>query len=281
MPKVKAVLLDFDGTLSTLRAGWEKVMKPFMMEEIRGGRQLTEQEEAELEREVDEYIDRSTGVQTIFQMSWLEDTVRGKGWNRIVRDAWEYKAEYNRRLLEQVHLKTTLLAQGSADPETYLIRGAARFVRELHRRGVELYLASGTDHADVVREAEALGLAPYFRTIAGAPAGRADCSKEKVLKELLTAGGFQGRELAVIGDGKVEIRLGKEAGALALGLASDEERRKGINPAKVRRLTEAGADWIAGDFGELDAWLARLGLAEPQAERRPILREAEEGGAGG
>ena len=34
---VRAVLLDFDGTVSTLRYGWETVMKPLMLEMISGG----------------------------------------------------------------------------------------------------------------------------------------------------------------------------------------------------------------------------------------------------
>ena len=34
---VRAVLFDFDGTVSTLRCGWEAVMKPLMLEMISGG----------------------------------------------------------------------------------------------------------------------------------------------------------------------------------------------------------------------------------------------------
>ena len=34
---VRAVLFDFDGTISTLRCGWESVMKPLMLEMISGG----------------------------------------------------------------------------------------------------------------------------------------------------------------------------------------------------------------------------------------------------
>ena len=36
-PVVLAAALDFDGTLSTLRAGWEKVVEPLMVELISGG----------------------------------------------------------------------------------------------------------------------------------------------------------------------------------------------------------------------------------------------------
>ncbi len=71
---------------------------------------------------------------------------------------------------------------------------------------------------------------------------------------------MSGSDLVIIGDGKVEIRLAKEYGGLALGLASDEEKREGINPVKQKRLQEAGADWIEGDFQEINVWLRRLGL---------------------
>ena len=77
---------------------------------------------------------------------------------------------------------------------------------------------------------------------------------------LLEAEGLQGADFAVIGDGKVEIRLGQEAGARTVGLASDEEHLRGINPVKRERLIKAGADVITGDFENRDELLAFLGL---------------------
>ncbi|WP_239625381.1 HAD family hydrolase [Paenibacillus sp. H1-7] len=260
MGKFRAVLFDFDGTISTLRAGWECIMAPFMKEEIAGSRSLSAEEEERLDRDIAAYIDQSTGIQTIYQMQWLADKVRSAGWNETVKDEWAYKAVYNSRLLEQVMKRVDQLASGQSAADDYLIKGAADFIRTLHSRGLELYVASGTDHPDVVREAEVLGVAKYFRAIAGAPVGKADCSKEKVLRELMHDKGLAGHELAVIGDGKVEIRLAKEAGSLALGLASDEEARTGIHPVKKQRLMAAGADWIAGDFVNTEEWLKRLGL---------------------
>ncbi|MBB6670863.1 HAD family hydrolase [Cohnella nanjingensis] len=260
MASVRAVLFDFDGTISTLRAGWEEIMRPFMKESIAGGKEWTEAQEKELEREIDDYIDQSTGIQTIYQMQWLADQVKEKGWNERVLDPWAYKAIYNERLLARVNERVKQLGEGNLQTEDYLIKGAAAFIRELHGRGIEMYVASGTDHPDVVREAEVLGIASYLTGIAGAPVGKAECSKEKVLQDLIRDKGFSGPELAVIGDGKVEIRLGKEAGGIALGLASDEERREGLNPVKQRRLEAAGADWIAGDFSRPEDWLSRLGL---------------------
>ena len=65
---VSAVLFDFDGTVSTLRFGWEAVMKPLMLEMITGKTGI--EYDAALEKEVDDYINESTGIQTIHQMKW-------------------------------------------------------------------------------------------------------------------------------------------------------------------------------------------------------------------
>ncbi|TVY08167.1 HAD family hydrolase [Paenibacillus cremeus] len=258
--RVKVVLLDFDGTLSTLRAGWEEVMAPLMLEVISGPHPLTASEEEALTKEIAEYIDQSTGIQTVYQMMWLADKVRKKSWNPVVLSEWGYKEEYNRRLLMTVNERLEKLERGELQAEDYLMKGSIPFLEALQTAGIAMYVASGTDHPDVVREAKALGVYRYFKEIAGAPVGKADCSKEKVIRDLLENPELNCSELAVIGDGKVEIRLAKEYGSLALGIASDENAREGINPVKENRLMNAGADWIAGDYQQLNAWLERLGL---------------------
>lgn len=71
-----------------------------------------------------------------------------------------------------------------------------------------------------------------------APLHEANCSKEAVIKRLLTESGLKGEELAVCGDGKVEIMLAKEYGARAFGLASDENNKCGVSPKKRERLVK-------------------------------------------
>ncbi|MGI6536803.1 MAG: HAD family hydrolase [Caldicoprobacterales bacterium] len=243
-PSIKAVIFDFDGTVSTLRQGWEKIMEPFMVEMIQGPGTPSE----ELIKEVREYIDESTGIQTIYQMQWLEEQVRRRGLNPLVHDAWWYKDEYNRRLLEMVKTRVQDLEEGRKSPDDYIIMGAGDFIQNLYDMGLALYVASGTDHKDVVREAASLGLKGYFTQIMGAPERRADCSKEAVFRLLIETKGIKGEELLVVGDGKVEIALGVELGALTLGVAADEIKRHGLNPAKRNRLIKAGAHVIIEDF---------------------------------
>lgn len=254
---VRAVLMDFDGTVSTLRHGWETVMKPLMVEMISGGKTHSDA----LGREVDAYIDESTGIQTILQMQWLAKAVRRYGLNPSAPDdPWWYKAEYNRRLMARISERIEALKAGACDPKEHLMAGSEAFLRALKDRGVRLYVTSGTDDPDVKNEAAALGVAGYFDQIAGAPLGSVNCSKEQVIARLMRDEGLSGADFAVIGDGKVEIRLGREAGARTIGLASDEAARHGIDPVKRQRLIRAGADVITGDFLELDALMRFLGL---------------------
>lgn len=250
----KAVLFDFDGTISTLRSGWEQVMRPLMLEML----DPEATDDAALGEMVDAYINASTGVQTIFQMEWLRDQVVRHGKNPSVLDPWDYKDEYNRRLMDVVARRVEDVRTGRVDRARYLVSGSVELLEALREKGIALYVASGTDDADVKREAAVLGLADCFQHIAGAPYRRADCSKESVLRSLLKDGGIAGEELVVVGDGRVEIALGREIGARTLGVASDEEKRRGINPVKQARLEKAGADWIVGDFSntkDILAWM--------------------------
>lgn len=246
---IKAVLFDFDGTISTLRCGWEEVMEPLMAEVLGGDETLPL---------VRAYIDESTGIQTIFQMKWLAEQARARGLDAL--DPWAYKDIYNRRLMVRVEEKLLALERGQASPEDFLMAGAADFLRALKEKGVRVYGASGTDHPDVLREARALGVYGFFDDLCGAPLREESCSKEKVLGELIGKHGLSGGRVCVIGDGKVEIRLGKAAGALAIGLASDERARRGVNPVKKARLVKAGADAILGDFLDQAELLELLGL---------------------
>ncbi len=254
-PKIRTAVFDFDGTISTLRCGWEQVMEEVMLEFVGQACELTDGIRAEIRG----YIDRSTGIQTIFQMDWfveyLNRTVPG---NRLPDDPWFYKDAYNERLMKIVNERRHQMDLGNLSEEDYLMAGAREFVTALRERGVAICVASGTDDPDVQNEARVLGMAGLFDTLRGAPLRRRDCSKEAVIRDLIESRGLRGGELLVAGDGKVEIELGNEYRAVTLGTATDEIRRRGLNPVKRERLVRAGAHAITGDFtdtGELLRWL--------------------------
>jgi phosphoglycolate phosphatase-like HAD superfamily hydrolase len=90
--------------------------------------------------------------------------------------------------------------------------------------------------------------------------GKADCSKEAVLRKLVEDNRLAGPEVVVIGDGRVEIALGREVGAITLGIASDEDNLCGVNPIKRARLVKAGAHVVTGDFENREEIFDWLGL---------------------
>lgn len=256
---VRAVLFDFDGTISTLRCGWEEVMERLMLDMISGGAPISE----DIHNEIKEYIDVSTGVQTIWQMKWLAEAVVRHGLNpNMPTDPWWYKDEYNTRLMLNVSKRRDDVLSGRARASDYMILGAQSFLQSLALHDVKLYVASGTDIEDVRAEASALGVDKYFEDIRGAMPMSEACSKEAALRALAEECGYAGDDIAVIGDGMVEIELGASLGARTIGIASDERALMGVNPKKYARLRAANADAITGDFRcEIDL-LNFLGLEE-------------------
>lgn len=267
-PAVGAIahaIFDHDGTISTLRQGWEAVMEPMMVRAVLGERLAGAQAALyqEILAAVRELIARTTGIQTLAQMRELAELVRRFGFvpADAVLDHHGYKRIYNQALMEQVRGRMAKLASGELQPADFAIRGAVELLRALRARGVRLYLASGTDEADVRAEAEVMGYAGLFDGgIHGAVGDLAVEAKRDVMDRIMRQGGIDGRSLLVVGDGPVEMREGRRRGALCLGIASDEPRRYGLDPVKRTRLIRAGADLIVGDFTQLDRLMPLIGM---------------------
>lgn len=263
--RVTHAVFDHDGTISSLRQGWEEVMEPMMVRAILGGRYADADESLyrQVVERVRDFIDKSTGIQTLVQMQGLVEMVREFGCvpAEAIQDAAGYKAIYNEALMERVRARVAKLRRGELEVADFTLKGAVAFLRALHAGGVRLYLASGTDEPDVRAEAEALGYADCFEgRIYGAVGDVAKEAKREVLERILGEVGAEGRAgLVTFGDGPVEIRETRRRGGLTVGVASDEIRRYGLSPAKRMRLVKAGADLVVPDFSQLAELLRLLG----------------------
>lgn len=254
-------VFDHDGTLSTLREGWEEVMRPMMAEAILGA-SADPGLRRRVEARVAKFVDETTGIQTLVQMHGLVELVHEFG--RVpaseILDPAGYKRLYNDALMARVRVRQAGLLAGTLSPSDFTIAGAAAFVRLLQAAGVRLALASGTDQADVEAEATALGYADAFAGgIHGAVGDIAREAKREVLERILREAEPDGT-VVVFGDGPVEMREAKRFGAYAVGVASDEVRRRGLNLRKRSRLLAAGADAIVPDFADPEPLLAALGM---------------------
>jgi bifunctional ADP-heptose synthase (sugar kinase/adenylyltransferase)/phosphoglycolate phosphatase-like HAD superfamily hydrolase len=260
---IRHAVFDNDGTISTLRQGWEQIMGPVMMKAILGDRYQTADQGLyqKVQRRVLEYIDQSTGIQTLVQMEALVGIVREFGLvpPEKVLDRFGYKKLYNDALMEMVTERIAKLQCGQLDVSDFTVKGSVAFAQALRQRGVTLYLASGTDHADVVAESKALGYADLFNGgIYGATGDIDNCSKKMVLDRIMAENDLSGPELAVFGDGPVELRECRKRDGIAIGMASDEIRRHGLNVQKRARLVKAGAHLIVPDFSRASELLGLL-----------------------
>jgi rfaE bifunctional protein kinase chain/domain len=264
---IQHCIFDHDGTISTLREGWERVMEPMMVRSILGPRFLTADASlfAGTTKAVREFIDRTTGIQTLVQMTGLVEMVRKAGYvpRDEILDEHGYKRIYNDQLLEVVRKRITKLKAGELDASDFQIKNSVALLQKLHSHGVKLYLASGTDEADVRAEASALGYAHLFEgRMFGAVGNIKVEAKRVVLEKIISEFKLSGHQFATFGDGPVELRETRKRGGLCVGVASDELRRHGWNYSKRTRLVRAGATLIVPDFSQLTTLLNILQIAE-------------------
>jgi len=250
--RIRHALFDFDGTLSLIREGWQGVMIPLMVQWLL--ETPRHESEAGLTGVVTEFVTRLTGKQTIYQMLQLAEEVEKRGGRPL--DPLDYKRIYLDQLWARIRHRVEALKAGQMPPDEMMVPGGRAMLETLRARGVRCYLASGTDEPYVLDEAAALRLTPYFAGIYGARDDYKNFSKKILIERIIAENGLSGPEFVAFGDGFVEIEDSKYVGGIAIGVASDEANRSGIDAWKRNRLIEAGADLIVPDFREHEA-LAR------------------------
>jgi len=263
---IQFAIFDHDGTISTLREGWEEIMAPMMIKAVLG-EQFHEADEAlyhKVQVRVTEFIDKTTGIQTLVQMKELVEIVREFGCvpEENILDEFGYKQIYNEELLKMVKMREKKILRGELALEDFTLKNAVELLQRLYDAGIKLYLASGTDEDDVKNEARILGYEYLFEgRIYGAVGDVNKEAKKIVLDRILdTIGDSVSEQIVTFGDGPVEIRETRKRGGIAVGVASNEVKRHSLNETKRTRLIKAGADLIVPDFSQLPLLLKILNI---------------------
>ena len=241
---IRHALFDFDGTLSLIREGWQDVMIPMMVEILHATPRA--ESGTEIYHVVRDYVTRLTGKQTIYQMIELAEQVKVRGGEPL--EPLAYKRKYHDLLMERIQHRIADLENGDIAPDEMLVPGSRVFLEELTRRGVQCYLASGTDEAFVKHEAALLDLTRYFQGVYGALDDYKTFDKHMVIQRIMRENNLRGPEFVAFGDGYVEIEDTHSVGGTAVGVATNEAARSGIDEWKRARLIQAGADIIIPDF---------------------------------
>ena len=253
--RARVVLFDFDGTISLIRTGWVDVMVPMMVEVLADLKPVETEEQ--LRSIVVEFVARLTGEQTIYQMIELVRQVELRGGKPLAPQ--EYKRIYTERLMKKIEHRREKLRRGEVSPEKYLVPGTRVLLDSLKARGLKMYCASGTDHGYTVEETELLGIRHYFDGgVYGAQEDYKSFSKEILIRRMVFSMECRGDELLGFGDWYVEIKNVKDAGGVAVGVATTEPECQVVDRWKRQRLVNVGADFIVPNFLDLEPLLEAL-----------------------
>jgi phosphoglycolate phosphatase len=262
-PQISHVVFDFDGTLSWLRHGWPEMMAGIFL------KRLPAEDRQAIHETLLADILSLNGKSSIFQMERCVERVRERGGPDL--DPQNMLKEYLDVLHSAVGERIEQLKRGEVRPDDFVVHGAQIFLKKMQTRGLMMVILSGTEETQVKHEAGLLGLADFFGThIYGGTANLVQSSKQAVIERLLREEKISGEHLLSFGDGPVEIRVTKQAGGLAVGVASDEDVNGSgkLHPQKVPQLREAGADLLIPDYREPDALLESI-LGPNDASKSP------------
>jgi phosphoglycolate phosphatase len=255
-PVITHVLFDFDGTLSLVREGWPEVMVPMFVEML--PKEAGESDEQRRQMCLDDIM-RLNGKQTIYQMIQLAERIKERG--GTPKEPLWYKHEYLRRLDERISSRKEAIRSGKLNRDSLLVHGSRALLDGLQRRGLQLYLASGTDELFVKEEAALLDVTRYFGPhIYGAQDNYQNFSKKMVIERILRENSIPGAQLLAFGDGYVEIQNTKEVGGLPVAVASDEANNGSgkVDAWKRERLLGVGADVVVPDYRDAEALLTKI-----------------------
>jgi phosphoglycolate phosphatase-like HAD superfamily hydrolase len=266
-PGARAALFDFDGTLSLIRAGWLDIMLNMMTGTLAA---LGTGESAEHLRA--ESLDRiwpQTGRDTLFQMIEFAAMIEARG--GTAEEPHVYKQRFLDELFEISGRRIGDVREGRALADQYLVPGSRALLEDLRVRGLTLYLASGTDHDRLGYEAGVLDIAHYFDGgIYGALPDPEAFSKGMLIARIAAAPGMHASMLIGFGDGPTEIGEIHRAGALAVGVASDEPECRNVSPFKRASLIEHGADYIIPNYLCRQALLPLVFSDNHGSEHEPV-----------
>jgi phosphoglycolate phosphatase-like HAD superfamily hydrolase len=251
------VAVDFDGTMSLIRIGWQTVMHAVMHRALAPWHPKPHL----LDDEIHGYIARSTGQPSIIQMAWVDEHVMLYG--GIRHGAQYYLDQFSTAMSAQIDARIASI-HDDASADDCMVPGARGFLQMLKAHDVPIALVSGTERHHLIRESQALRIHDYFNAGIYGPGVHAPTfTKHDAMQHLVDQYQAPAGTLVSVGDGPVEIQAGKALLGYGIGVASHEQSG-GLDPAKRNLLVQTGADAIIANFTAV-AELQQLLFATPSA----------------
>ena len=243
--KFTLAAVDFDGTMSLIRIGWQQVMHGVMKAAL----QDYHPNPAHIDTDIRTYIAHSTGQPSIIQMAWVDEQVMLYGGPH--HGAQFYLDQFSNAMKSQIDTRVASITDDTS-ADAFMLQGARQLLQTLAQHDIRIALVSGTEHHHLVRESAALRIDTFFDAgIYGPGAHAPGFTKHDAIAQLVERYNVASGALISIGDGPVEIKAGKALNGYALAVASDEHGG-GLDADKRQHLLDAGADAVVAHFGRMD-----------------------------
>jgi len=237
--KILAAIVDWDGTISLLREGWNKVMKDYIANYI----SLNPQKKDLLWAE--NFIKETMGENTVDQMLGMMAKAHENGVKNMPIDqkkrknlAEKQRIKYRKSLEEKMRSKR--IKRAKVHPGEFINKGIKKFLQELKKRNVKIFVISGSEQKErggIEEEVEILKLKHYFEKVFGYNGQIHPYTKENALKWIIKKYKIKNPlQILVVGDGPKEIKTGRDFGTITIGLVSNNLSKK--------NLLKSGADYI-------------------------------------
>lgn len=265
---LQVLMSDNDGTFSTLRGAWKHIMEGYMMSVLTMGGKLEDDAMVAAMREaVRTLIHETDGINTIEQTALFCELVQEwrtrTGADIPVLSDEVHKARYVRLMQADVLPKYEGLCLGTLKPQDVTVAGAIEFFSRFQHDGGTACIFSGTDDALLKADIHLIACAAdqhgehLFHAINGALLDRKLSSKDSRMDEFLRTSGIPAHEIGVVGDGPVELIVGRRYGCYTVAVAENQERRDFLT-RKVREGLGLGQDenpidLFIPDFREAEA----------------------------
>lgn len=225
----KAAIIDYDGTLTRVRYGWEVKMTEFFMQKICEDRNLNTDELNKAKDLTAQWVNHAQGTTINQQMGALSEILTEFSFDHNLNDLieefdtfstdWEYARMHE------------LKDQGQID--SLFLKGAIDFLKKLQEKNYELHMLSGTSHEKLLYECEVLGLTDYFVHIQGYEHHLASPYKLESMRNTIEKYNYEPQNTLIIGDGLTELKAGRELGCPTLAIAIDEHTGNSADNEKI------------------------------------------------
>lgn len=247
--EIKCIVLDYDGTLTTLRKGWDIILSDYARQKINP----LGLESAGLEDEIRHLCAHAGGTtpkQLVSRLMAIMDKMNLIDKSEI-KSIEFYAKDYADHFQVMIDERVKRFATES---ESYVIKAVRPMLDFISTKNTLNYIVTGSCEIAVKEELHKLEMMHHFERVYGASLEMDGNLKLDAMNEIMARHSLSPCEILVIGDGSTETRAAAELELPAIGIASDEHSG-GLCAKKRDMLAELGAHAIIADYsGFQNVW---------------------------